>query len=257
MAHEEIVRTVEGADTAVLFMHGICGSPIHFDTVLPMVDCVQENWSVYALRYPGHGGTADDFAASSMKQWRDYAGEVFRKLAQTHERIILVGHSMGNLFAMQLAADHPQKIPFVFMLAVPMRPWPSLTAVINLSKMGFGKLNMDDPVEASYIRACGIRTTRKLWKYIGWVPRIVELFREAYKTEKRMGEISVPLVAIQSRKDEMVSSRTLTVLRKNGIHDVILLPDSTHFYYAPEDKKQVLREFSSRIEGLNISKAGS
>lgn len=247
MAHEEIIRLLPEADTAVLFLHGIAGTPNHFKTVLPMIDQVPENWSVYALRYPGHGGTADDFANSSMNAWRQYARETFHQLAKTHGKVILVGHSMGNLFSMQLGLEYPEKIPFIFMLAAPMRPWPRLFGIVNLLKLGFGKLDMSDPVEASTSLVCGLTPTKKLWKYIKWIPRMTELFLEIARTEKVMGNLKVPCVALQSRRDELVSNFSRGVLEKSGVVQIYELQKSTHFYYDPEDQKKVLSVFSEYI----------
>lgn len=257
MAHEEIIRLLPEADTAVLFLHGIVGTPDHFHKVLPIIDLVPEAWSVYALRYPGHGGTADDFAHSSMKKWREYARETFRKLAETHEKVVLVGHSMGNLFAMQLGLEHPDKIPFIFMLAAPMRPWPRLFGIVNLIKLGFGKLDMSIPLEASTSLVCGLTPTRKLWKYVKWIPRILELFAEIAGTEKVMENLKIPCVALQSRKDELVSNFSRGVLEKSGVVEIFELPKSTHFYYAPEDQILIFREFTSKIETYIKEKAGT
>lgn len=252
MSHDEIIRILPEADTAVLFLHGIVGSPEHFRDVLPLIDRVPSNWSVYALRYPGHGGTVDDFARSSMKQWRAYAKKVFNDLSATHDRVILVGHSMGNLFSMQLGLEHPDKIPFIFMLAAPMRPFPSGSGILNLFKLGIGKPNMSSPIEASTATACGIVLTRKLWKYVKWVPRMLELFAEISRTEKKMGQLKIPCVALQSRRDEMVRNCSSNVLIRSGI-TVCDLPRSTHFYYDPEDQQTIFREFDAYIK----QKAGS
>ncbi len=248
MAHEEIIRLVPGADTAVLFLHGIAGTPNHFRDILPLIGQVPEQWSVYSLRLPGHGGTVDDFSHSSMRQWREYAKQVYGQLAQTHAKVILVGHSMGNLFAMQIALEHPERIPFVFMIAAPMRPWVRLFGIKNLFKLAFGKLDLSVPLEASTSIVCGLTTTRKLWKYVKWVPRFLELFAEIVRTEWVMGGLMVPCVAFQSRKDELVSNFAAGVLRKSGVVEVHELPESTHFYYDPEDQQQVFAAFSRYIE---------
>ncbi len=247
MAHEEIVRLVPDADTAVLLLHGICGTPNHFRDILPLVQRIPEYWSCYALRLPGHGGNTDDFAGSSMKQWRAYSYEIYERLAGTHKRVILVGHSMGNLFAMQLGLAHPEKIPFIFMLAAPMRPCPRLFGIVNLIKLGFGKLDMSVPLEASTAKVCGLTTTRKLWKYIKWIPRFLELFAEIGRTEKVMGGLKVPCVALQSRRDELVSNLASGPLRKSGVVEVLELPGSTHFYYDPEGQKTILEVFDRYV----------
>ena len=71
MEHKEYVRIVPGADTAVLFIHGIVGTPNHFTDLISLVELVPEDWSVCNLLLDGHGGNADDFAATSMKKWKN------------------------------------------------------------------------------------------------------------------------------------------------------------------------------------------
>ncbi len=247
MAHEEQIRLLPDADTAVLLIHGICGTPDHFCEILPLIRRLPEDWSYYALRLPGHGGDVDDFAHSSMKQWRSYAFAVYDRLASIHRRVILVGHSMGNLFSMQLALAHPENIPFVFMLAAPMRPWTRLFGIVNLMKLAFGRLDMSVPLEASTARVAGLTTTRKLWKYVKWLPRFLELFAEIARTERVMGGLTVPCVALQSRKDELVSNFSASVLKKSGVVQVHELPESTHFYYDPEGQKKIFEVFSRCI----------
>lgn len=122
MPHREYIRLVPGADTAVLFLHGIVGTPRHFDSRLPLVQLVPETWSVYSLLLPGHGGSVEDFSVSTMQQWKDYVWKTFDALAQTHRHIVLAGHSMGTLFAIQLAIEKGEKIPFLFLIAAPICP---------------------------------------------------------------------------------------------------------------------------------------
>lgn len=88
MPHEETVRLVDGATVAVLFMHGIAGTPNHFRTLLPLEQMIPADWSVYNVLLPGHGKKVEDFARSSMAQWKSYVNEIFNKLCDTHENMI-------------------------------------------------------------------------------------------------------------------------------------------------------------------------
>ena len=120
--HRETIRLVPEADIAVLFIHGICGTPNHFRDVIPLEERIPDNISVYNLLLDGHGGTVSDFAASSGKKWAEKVAAVYETLAKEHKEIYVVGHSMGTLFALRLAAAHPEKVKKLFLLAVPMRP---------------------------------------------------------------------------------------------------------------------------------------
>lgn len=245
--HKEYVKMVPGADTAVLFIHGIVGTPNHFRDLIPLVELVPENWSVYNVLLDGHGGSADDFGAASMKKWKGQVFDTFEALTRHHERVVIVAHSMGTLFAMQLAIKHPEKISLLFLLGVPLRPGVRLTMARDSLLMVFGKLS---PRHVLW-KAAGVKTTRKLWKYIPWIPRFLELFREICITERIMGNLKVPCVAYQSRKDELVTNFTLGVLERSGVMEVHELKHSTHFYYDPAESEAVQADFLNRIKEIS------
>ena len=246
MIHQEYVRKVPGADTAVLFIHGIVGTPNHFTDLISLVELVPEEWSVHNVLLDGHGGNADDFAATSMKKWKNQVRNTFASLAQTHRRVVIVAHSMGTLFALQLAVRFQEKIPFLFLLGVPLRPGVRLGMAVNSMRMVFGIL----PKEHILWKAAGVTTTPKVWKYIRWIPRFLELFREIGVTETQLSDLKVPCVAYQSRKDELVTNFTAPILRKSGVMEVHELEKSTHFYYTQEDKAKICKDFVQRLENL-------
>lgn len=250
MAHQEYLRLVPGAANAVLFLHGIVGTPNHFRDLLPLVQLVPEDWSVYNVLLDGHGKNVEDFSRTSMKKWKAQVRAIFERLISSHEQVVIVGHSMGTLFAMQLALEWPEKVPFLFLIAAPMRPGVRISGMLRVLRMVFGMTREDDPLELATRDVCGVRTTRKLWKYIGWIPRFMELFAEIYRTEKVMDGLKVPCVAYQSQKDELVMNLSRKVLEKSGVVEVHNLADSTHFYYAPEDQKTVQGDFWERIGSL-------
>ena len=241
--HLEKKRIVPNASTAVLLIHGIVGTPSHFRNLIPLEEGLPDSWSVWTLCLPGHGGTVEDFSHSSMKQWKSYVWAAFRELADEHEKIVLIGHSMGTLFALQLASQYPDQVRDLFLLAVPLRPHIGFAIVNSSLRLVFGKIREDHPMETSIVSACGSQPTKKLWRYIPWLPRFVELLVEIYKTEKILSDIQIPYRIFQSRKDELVSNRSEKILIKHGLH-VTALPDSGHFYYAPEDKRRILASFA-------------
>ena len=251
MKHSETRRIIPGAKNAVLFLHGIVGSPNHFRQVLPLEKLIPEDWSLINVCYPGHGGTVRDFGKSGMDQWRDHARAAFLKLAEEHEKLFVVGHSMGTLFAMQLALEFPEKISSLFLIAVPLRPWLRLRGMVNSLRLAFGCIREDRPLEEAVRNACGLETNPWLWQYIPWIPRFLELFREISRTEKNIGDIRVPCTAWQSGKDELVCNSAAGVLRKCGITTIRELPDSTHFYYAPGDQMRLCEAFENEIKKIS------
>lgn len=254
MPYLETSRIVPGARTAVLFLHGIAGTPDHFRTLIDLESLVPEHWSCRNVLLPGHGKRVEDFSRSSMQAWEAYAMGEFDSLCQTHEHVIIVGHSMGTLFALQMALARPEKVPFLCLISVPLRVWVRLFGACNIIRFGFGILNFRDPVQASLAAACSIRPTRKVWKYIGWIPRLVELFQLMRQVEKRIPNLAVPAIAFQSVRDELVSAGSGKILRNSGRVDVQELPHSTHFYYAKEDVKIIRDAFVAAYLGVENEK---
>lgn len=243
MDHAEYKRIVPGADTAVLFVHGILGTPNHFRDLIPLVQQVPDTWSVYNVLLDGHGGSTDDFADSSMEKWKKQVKLAFLELTDIHDRVVIVAHSMGTLFAIQLAAEFPQKIPFLFLLGVPLRPHMRPAMIRDCIRMAWGTL----PHGSVLWKATSVTATRKLWKYIRWIPRYLELFREIGATERVLNRIQVPCTAYQSQKDELVSNLTYKVLTRSGVMTVHQLQNSTHFCYTPADSERICTDLSSQL----------
>lgn len=245
MQHEKYVNIVPGAKTAVLFLHGICGSPNHFRQLLPLEQAVPESWSVYNIVLDGHCKNVEDFGRSSMKKWKAQVQSVFDELCRTHDKVVLVGHSMGTLLSIRLALKRPEKVAFLFLLAVPVRVFVQPRAVAYLMRIAFDRIDENNPVLVSMRHACGITQTKKIWKYIPWAVRMIELLSLCAHTGKVVPSLSVPAIAWQSEKDEMVSHRADKLLKDSGRVEVHKLHNSTHFYYPPEDKKVIMESFHS------------
>ena len=248
MMHQEYKRIVPGAENAVLFIHGICGTPNHFVEAIPAAQWVPEDFSVHNLCLPGHGGTVWDFARVSGEKWRCAARRAFCALAKTHKRIYIVGHSMGTLFSLELAAEFPEKIGGLLLLGVPMRPHLTPAVVNSSLRLVLGKLRPGYP-EAAIEMACGVGRTWRLWEYAAWLPRFVDLFAHIARTERILGEVNVPTWMFQSKKDELVSRLSERVLARYPFH-VEVLEKSTHFYYEEGDTERVKRCFLNMIEHI-------
>lgn len=251
MPHREYIRLVDGAETAVLFLHGIVGTPRHFDSRLPLTHLVPEGWSVYSLLLPGHGGTVEDFAASTMQKWKDYVWQTFDDLSQTHRHIILVGHSMGTLFALQLAIEKGEKIPFLFLIASPICPQVSLSAVSHSIGLIFPHSHGDPKIREAMSASGSVTLTKKLWKYVPWIPNMLDLLSEARKTKKLLPQLRTKTIVFQSRKDELVARRSAIFLERCPSVQLSVLEESTHFYYSNADIRLVQQAFADACKEVS------
>ena len=239
MKHESYERIVPGSDTAVLFLHGILGTPRHFEDFISLVP---DSWSFSAPLLPGHGGSVRDFSRSSMDEWKKAAEDSFLRLAKDHRRIFIAAHSMGTLFALRLASEKAEMIKGLFLLAVPLRLSLKMGMVENMLKLYFGRIAENDLPAVAARKACSVTLSKNVLAYLGWIPRYLELFSEIRAVRKLVGKISVPAKVFQSAKDELVSPKAKDSLAGTGA-ECRELSCSRHYYYAPDDYKTLLEEF--------------
>ena len=240
MEHREYIRRVPGSDTAVLLIHGIVGTPRHFDDLLQQIPA---EWSVHNLLLDGHGGTVEDFARTSMEKWKAQVACRLGELLQTHKQVLLIGHSMGTLFAIQNAVDHPDRVPALFLLGCPLRVRYPPKTMFQSIRAALGKT---DPAAVLLRNDSSVHLSPKLWKYLMWIPRFWELLRECRRIRKLLPALHTPTVCFQSRKDEMVSMKSCKALEKNPVIHTEILEESGHFAYSPGDTKR-LRQALNRL----------
>ena len=227
--HSPFTRKGSGKN-AVLLIHGIAGSPGHFRELIP---AIPETYSIYNILLDGHSGKAENLGRSSMKKWEAQVQAALAEAFNSHEKVVIVAHSMGTLFAIQSAIDHPDKIPGLFLLAVPTRPWVRFSTLITAVQIAFGKL--DTPATQAMRGETALELTPKLWKYIGWAPRMIELLTQCRRTRKILPLLQVPTQTFQSQEDELVSTRSCGDLEHHPFIRNTVLTGSGHFVYGAED----------------------
>lgn len=240
MKHEEYKIICEEAKTAVLFIHGIIGTPNHFSRFIPLVP---DNMSIYNMLLDGHGGSVRDFSHTSMKKWETQVQNAVNELASTHEKIYIVAHSMGTLFAIEQAVKN-EKIAKLFLLAVPLKLFLKFKMLTSSLKVFFNHIRPDDLHALAAKNCYGIAQDRNPFHYIGWISRYLELFSKIRSVRKILPSLNVPCFAYQSRKDEMVSVKSAKILAQNPYINVTELENSGHNYYEKYDFEYLINEFT-------------
>lgn len=231
MKYTPYYRVVKDAETAALFVHGIVGTPAHFKDLVPVIP---EDWSVYNILLDGHGKNVEDFARTSMKKWQQQVTHQVDEILKTHKNIFIVAHSMGTLFAIDEAIRQPKKIIGLFLLAVPLTPWVRPSAALDSVKLALGRAKPGSSA-MNMLGDCGVHLSPKLWKYVAWIPRFVELLVEAQKAKKKLPQLAVPCRTYQSDTDELVSRSSIRYVTGHRYITNTILFESGHFCYSPND----------------------
>lgn len=234
MRSEEILRECSGADTVVLFIHGIIESSGFFEEYM---DLVPRNFSACSMLLEGHGGTVQQFSESSMKKWKQQVYDKVMALSARYRNILLVGHSMGSLFAIELASAYPEIIRGILIMGTPLRLWITPEMPLTMLRVFLNKYPKDDPKYIACLNIFGIADWQPVWRYIGWVPRYIELFRDVKTARKAFRKLTVPCWAVHSRYDEVTSRSVVRMFENSPVTRLVILPRSHHFYYPEPDRR--------------------
>lgn len=241
--HSPYKRIVPGAESAVLFVHGIVSTPRFFDDFVPLVP---DDWSVHSLLLPGHGGSVTDFGRHSAKAWTAHVRASLDELRASHKRVYIVAHSLGTLLMIRQAVQDDARIAGMLLLCVPLRIWVKPSAMVKNALKGVG-LRKEQDLHTYY----GTAQDWRVWRYVRWIPRYLELFQESAAARREAAQVRVPCIVYMAQQDELVSLRGGEILRANPAMDVRMLPASHHHDFPPQDKAVLLAAFREMC-GFNV-----
>ena len=244
MAHETYIRHVQDADTVVLFVHGILGSPLQFERFM---DLIPADVAVYNLLLYGHGGSVRDFSRASMEKWQAQVDGIVRELSARYPAVVIAAHSMGTFFAMDAAVQYPTAVKALLLLQSPLKIRVKPMAAVNSFRSVFDLFG-DDEVGRAYKNSHSVKLTVRFWEYIGWIPRFLELFSEARRARTTIADLETPCYIFQSQKDEMVSMRSMRYIPKKPNIHIHVLQTSSHFIYSDTDTAHLRDAFEKIIE---------
>ena len=105
-----------GGSHGVLLLHGFTGMPPELRLLAEALQ--RAGHTVLCPRLAGHGTSPEDMAHTDAEDWYDSAADGYAILAGITQRISVVGHSMGALLALRLAAE--KCVESVVTLAAPI-----------------------------------------------------------------------------------------------------------------------------------------
>ena len=122
---------IGAGDPALVLIHGWCCNRDHFRL---QADHLKQQHRVLSVDLPGHGGSAAPADGYSIPVLATEIAALIRELAL--DRPVVVGHSLGGLIALELAATHPEAVRAIVMVdpAPLAKPEPLRAALSGLIK---------------------------------------------------------------------------------------------------------------------------
>jgi len=206
----------------VLLVHGFSGSAAHFRMMGAFLN--GHGYTVHAPLLAGHGTNLEDMERTTRDDWRRSASAGLDLLANRCSRVHVVGLSMGGLLVLGLAADG--RVASVATIDAPMKVRDRRMAFVHLVKYvkRYEMWADDEPVPegeaaAYFIQYDGIPLRS--------ASELVHLMKE---TRRRLGEIEVRTLVIQSKSDETVRPVSAEIIASNvaGGSKIVWLEHSRH-----------------------------
>jgi carboxylesterase len=183
------------------FIHGFSGSPI---SMRPLAERLRDaGFRVDVPRLPGHGTHPKDMARTRYADWRAEVLRTVDRLAETSERVMLVGLSMGATLVLDVASSGERELARVVCInpqilnregaLVKLTPW--LARVFPLAPAALAGLRKDD------IAKPGVSEHA-----YDWVPTAAgHSFLEALPgIRARLGELRCDVLVAHSKQDHSV-----------------------------------------------------
>ncbi len=235
MDHKPYIKETDNKKCAVLMLHGILSTPRHFDFLL---SAIPDDVSVYNILLDGHGGSVKDFSKTNMKKWKQQVDETLTDLCSRYEKVVVVGFSMGTLLAIDAQKNH-RNISSLLLLNCPLKIFVRPKMNIWSLRICFG---MEDKNNVHMMKCkddTSIKLTRKMWKYIAWIPNGLSLLTLSKDCRKIANDIDVPCKAYFGQKDELVSVKSADYLRDNKNAEITIFDSAGHFYIEDKDKEKI------------------
>ncbi|NLV85645.1 MAG: alpha/beta hydrolase, partial [Clostridiales bacterium] len=219
--------------TAIILIHGYMGSPRQFDGIRKELGDFEGD--IYCLTLPGHEKDASEFIKTDRFQWQQYTEDFIDGLRGEYERLILVGHSMGGLIAVQAAINKAEKIVGVIAIGFPIKVTVRRAWIKNgLLASRPCRENESELVKAARSMS-GVKMSRPT-DYVRTLPCSSQFLRLARLSRKELSRLSVPLTVINFENDEIVSKGTKLFVEKSlPSAKILMLHGSYHFLFTADE----------------------
>ena len=228
---------MKGDSSGVLLVHGFTGLPAELFLLGEFLN--RQNFSVLCMRLAGHGVDENNLMRTTKDDWFNSVLDGFYILRGLCEKIFVVGHSMGGLLTLKLAAE--KNLSKIVTLAAPI-----------FIDEGLGLKNL--PPKEFCGNACIVQPRRKLndvpqaanevYKKTPLISvhELVELIDDA---KKFLPTVTAPILIMHGEDDHTAQPRSARFIMDNvgsPIKKIVTVPDSGHLLPLDENRDFVFDE---------------
>ncbi|MGO9602439.1 MAG: alpha/beta hydrolase [Candidatus Binataceae bacterium] len=240
-----------GEGASVLLIHGLMGTPYEMRWL--GMQLAASGVRVRGVKLAGHAGDPEELGASTYDNWYESVVQGFEDLRRHGDPNVVVGLSLGAVLAARLAADQPQSVAGIAMLAPAFfLAWRATIATRAVQKLGplanHIYLHNDRGSDIHDAAARRIHPTMRLFP----LSAPINLLDLSSIVRHRLGRITQPTLAVYSKQDHtcpMVRNMRFVTrhLGSSERRDVVL-EDSYHVITVDGEKERVAAEVRTFVE---------
>lgn len=239
-----------GEGASVLLIHGLTGTPYEMRWLGERL--AASGIRVRGVRLAGHARAPEELGATSYDNWYESVVQAFEELRQYGGPNVVVGLSMGAVLAARLAADQPEAVAGIAMLAPAFfLPRSTALALRVLSRLG----SLADHLYLFKSTGSDIHDSgaRRIHPTASLMPltapiRLLELNRIV---RPRLARITQPALVVHGRNDHTCPiDRNLDYVMTHlgsAQKRAVVLEESFHVITVDSEKERVAEEVATFV----------
>lgn len=165
-------------------------------------DLAGEGFRVRNLLLPGHGTNVRDFARHGWAEWKLAVERAVDEALAGHQRVVVIGHSLGAALALSVASERP-RLTGVVALCPPVRLYDPLAKAVAAARYvtpylpAWGEDIRDRKGSRRRRTVYPLTSTEALHTLMNALPRL----------RRQLPSVTVPALVIAARHDHVVPVR--------------------------------------------------
>lgn len=222
----------EGSGEVILLIHGFCGSPAYWETIIPQLS---ENYRVIAPALRGHGKSS---AVSDPYTIDDMAMDIKCLLEELQiPKVIMFGHSLGGYVTLSFAERFPEKLSGLALI--------HSTAYPDSEEATQGRTKTMDLISENGIEPLIKNLVPKLFapEHINTMPEQVEFVSEiGFNTSVTGAKGALRAMRDRENRNAFLRTSKLPILLLAGEYDQIIPKEKVFSENSPSIKQVVLED---------------